>query len=61
MGTVSGSAETMGLPDLRSGKIVTLLGVGDRYEGEYKITDATHSISESGYSTSINVQRNATS
>ena len=61
MQTVTGTAETIGIPDLRAGQLVQLLGVGPRFSGQYKIDQATHSIGASGYSTSLNVTRNAIS
>jgi phage protein D len=61
MGLVGGSAETIGLPDLRSGKIVELKGVGTRFEGLYCVDEATHSIDGNGYLTSFTVKRNSVS
>lgn len=58
--TVTGTAETIGVPDLRAGQLVQLLGVGPRFAGQYKITQATHTIGASGYSTSLSVTRNTT-
>jgi phage protein D len=59
MQLIKGTAETIGIPDLRSGQVVQLLGLGPRFEGLYYIDQATHTINESGYSTSLNVKRNA--
>jgi uncharacterized protein len=61
MGLVSGTAETIGVPDLRGGQIVTMLGVGPRFEGEYRIDEATHSIDGNGYTTKLTVKRNSVS
>jgi uncharacterized protein len=61
MGLVSGKAETIGVPDLRGGQTITLLGVGLRFEGKYRIDQATHNISSSGYRTSLAVERNSVS
>jgi uncharacterized protein len=61
MGLVSGTAETIGVPKLRGGQIVTLLGVGLRFEGDYLIDEATHNIGSDGYKTSLTVKRNAVS
>jgi len=58
---IKGTAETIGIPDLRSGQVVQLLGLGPRFEGLYYIDQATHTINESGYSTSLSVKRNAIS
>lgn len=59
MGLVTGTAETIGVPDLRSGTVIQMLGVGLRFEGEYMIDEATHAIGGSGYKTSLTVKRNS--
>jgi uncharacterized protein len=61
MGLVSGTAETIGVPDLRGGQIITMLGIGPRFEGDYRIDQATHTIGSSGYKTSLTVKRNSVS
>ena len=61
MGLVSGTAETIGVPDLRGGQIIALLGVGRRFEGDYRIDEATHVIGGDGYKTTLNVKRNSVS
>jgi phage protein D len=61
MNLVGGSAQTIGIPDLRSGQVVELKGLGPRFDGFYYIDEATHSISGSGYQTSFTVKRNSVS
>jgi uncharacterized protein len=61
MGLLSGTAETIGVPDLRAGQVIQLLGVGPRFEGQYCIDDATHEIGGDGYKTSLTVKRNSVS
>jgi phage protein D len=61
MGLITGTADTIGVPDLRGGQIITLLGVGQRFEGCYRIDEATHHISNDGYQTSLTLRRNAVS
>ncbi len=61
MGLVSGTAETIGVPDLRAGTVIQMLGVGLRFEGEYRIDEATHEIGGDGYKTSLQVKRNSVS
>ncbi len=56
---VTGSGTTIGIPDLRAGSVVTLLGLGDRFNGDYYVTEATHSIGAGGYTTAFRVRRNA--
>jgi phage protein D len=58
---IKGTAETIGIPDLRSGQNVQLLGLGQRFEGLYHIDQATHTINASGYSTSLHLTRNSIS
>lgn len=58
MQLIKGTAETIGIPELRSGQWVQVLGVGPRFEGWYKIDQATHTINASGYATSLNMTRN---
>lgn len=59
MGFVSGKATTIGIPELWSGKVVELLGLGPLFDGCYYIQQATHTIDESGYNTSFTVKRNS--
>ena len=59
MGFVSGNATTIGIPELWSGKVVELLGLGPLFDGCYYIQQATHTIDESGYNTSFTVKRNS--
>jgi uncharacterized protein len=61
MNLVGGSAETVGIPDLRSGQVVELKGLGPRFDGLYYVDEATHSISSSGYQTRFTVKRNSVS
>ncbi|MBV9301602.1 MAG: phage late control D family protein [Acidobacteriaceae bacterium] len=61
MKLVSGTAATIGVPDLKSGSRVTLSGLGPRFSGDYFVNEATHTIGNAGYSTSFTVKRNAVS
>lgn len=61
MDLVSGSASTIGTPDLRAGQIVQLRGVGLHFEGNYRIEEATHAIGSGGYQTSLSLKRNSVS
>jgi Bacteriophage probable baseplate hub protein len=61
MGLISGTAETIGVPDLRGGQIIQMLGVGPRFEGQYRIDQATHSIGGDGYKTTLSLKRNSVS
>jgi len=61
LGLISGTAETIGVPDLRAGQVIQLLGVGPRFEGDYRIDEATHDIGGDGYKTTLTVKRNSVS
>jgi len=57
---VTGNASTIGVPDIRSGSVVELQGLGPRFSGQYYIDTATHTIGGNGYQTDFTVKRNAT-
>lgn len=48
---VRASGTTVGLPELRAGSRLMILGVGARLSGEYLVTKTTHTIGETGYLT----------
>jgi phage protein D len=54
---VTCSATTVGVPDIRAGRNVIITGAGSRFSGNYFVTQSTHSIGESGYTTSFNARR----
>lgn len=58
---ITGNASTIGVPDIRSGCVVELKGLGPRFSGEYLIDQATHTIGGSGYQTDFTVKRNSSS
>jgi uncharacterized protein len=63
---VVAKGKTIGLPDLRAGVKVQLRGLGRRFSGEdtkwfeYVVTDTTHSVGESGYTTDFTARMEAT-
>lgn len=52
---VTGSGSTIGMPELKAGKMVNIQGVGIKLSGNYYITSSTHTLSSAGYSTSFSV------
>jgi phage protein D len=54
---VKASGSTVGLPDLRAGRKVHIKGLGDRFSGEYFVTQSTHTIGSSGYQTTFSARR----
>jgi phage protein D len=57
---VKASGTCIGLPDLRAGKKVEIEGLGSRFNGTYFITESTHTISDSGYTTKFSARREQT-
>jgi phage protein D len=53
---VAGGGTAMGNPDIQLGTILDLRRVG-RFEGTYEVTQVTHSVSDSGYQTSFQVEK----
>ncbi|HYT56331.1 MAG TPA: hypothetical protein VEQ38_16620 [Verrucomicrobiae bacterium] len=54
---VTASGTCVGLPDLRAGQRVKIAGLGARFSGEYFVTETTHTINDSGYTTKFSVRR----
>jgi len=54
---VKASGTYVGLADLRAGQRVQIEGFGARFSGTYFITDTTHTIGDSGYTTKFNARR----
>jgi phage protein D len=50
---VSGSGETIGIPEIRAGVTVRIEGVTERFSRDYLVEQATHSLGGSGYTTSF--------
>jgi phage protein D len=54
---VKATVRTVGLPDLRAGQRTIIKGLGSRFSGTYFITETTHTIGDSGYTTRFNARR----
>ncbi|MEP6832332.1 MAG: hypothetical protein ABJB74_03015 [Gemmatimonas sp.] len=54
---VKASASTIGLPDLRAGQRVEIVGVGSRLSGTYFVTASTHTFNDQGYITKFEARR----
>lgn len=54
---VTAQGTTVGLPDLRAGQRVRIKGVGKHFSGTYFITDTTHTLADSGYTTRFSARR----
>jgi phage protein D len=56
---VEAEGTTVGLPDLRAGQRVRIVGLGRRFSGEYFVTKTTHTIDDGGYQTKFTARREA--
>lgn len=54
---ITGQGQTVGLPALRAGVNLRLTGLGKRFDGNYYVTESTHRIDGSGYTTSFSVRK----
>jgi phage protein D len=54
-GLVTGKGKTVGLPDLRTGGKIQIIGLG-RYDGMYVVETTTHSMGDSGYTTDFSAR-----
>lgn len=54
---VKATGTTVGLPNLRAGVMVHIENIGSRFSGRYFVTETTHSIGASGYTTKFSARR----
>jgi phage protein D len=57
---ITGEGTAIGNTDIRAGRVIELLKLGQRFSGLYYVTSSTHSVDQSGYITQFTVERNAT-
>jgi uncharacterized protein len=55
---ITASCSIVGNPDLTPGQYIRIEGVGKQLSGKYYVTDVTHTIDGSGFTTKFNVSRN---
>lgn len=53
---LQGEGETVGLPEVGIGMPIKLSGLGERFSSNYYVTDVTHTVDSSGYTTSFTVR-----
>lgn len=56
-GMVKGSGSTVGLPDLKAGTYIEIRELGEIFSGSYYVTRTTHTINDSGYTTTFNARK----
>jgi phage protein D len=55
---ITGRAECIGIPEIRTGENIKLEGLGEKFSRKYYIAGTTHTISNAGYSTTFNMNAN---
>jgi phage protein D len=53
---ITGRGSTVGLPDLRAGRNITIEGLGSRFSGQYVVTESSHKLGSSGYTTEFSAR-----
>ncbi len=56
-GFITGSGTCIGMPQLKAGILIELLGLGTRFNGTYYITSASHSIGSGAYTTNFSIRK----
>ena len=54
---LTGSGTCIGDPRIRAGAVIRLDGLGPDFSGDYRVSNATHSMQASGYTTSFEVRK----
>ena len=54
---VKARGTTIGMPDLRAGRRIEIVGLGGRFSGQYVLTKTDHTLGESGYLTRFECRR----
>lgn len=54
---ITGAGTAIGLPTLRAGATVSMKALGARFDGTYRLTQTTHAIGGSGYTTSFQARK----
>ena len=56
---VRGTGDTIGIPEIKPGIALNLIGLGKWFSGQYYVEKVRHNISTNGYKTNFTVSRNA--
>jgi uncharacterized protein len=54
---LTGSGSTIGNPEIKAGRVINLLGLGNQFSGLYRIISATHTFDGGGYKTNFKVRK----
>ncbi|MBI5960850.1 MAG: hypothetical protein HY866_19080, partial [Chloroflexi bacterium] len=53
---ITGRGTTVGVPEIRAGRLIAITGIGHRYSARYRVTESTHKINDNGYTTQFTVR-----
>jgi len=56
---IEADGSCVGLPSLRAGQTIEIVGVGETFSGIYYVSSVTHTLGTEGYQTRFKVRRNA--
>ncbi|MBI5958668.1 MAG: phage late control D family protein, partial [Chloroflexi bacterium] len=45
---ITGRGTTVGVPEIRAGRLIAITGIGHRYSARYRVTESTHKINDNG-------------
>ncbi len=54
---ITGEGKCGGNPDIRAGKTIEIMGIGERFSGTYYVISTVHSIDDEGYATTFKVRK----
>lgn len=53
---ITGRGASVGVPEIRAGRLIAITGIGQRYSALYRITQSTHKIDSNGYRTQFSAR-----
>jgi phage protein D len=56
---ILGDGTCLGKPEMKVGEMVELQNIGEKFSGNYYLTQVTHTINSNGYRTKFTIERNA--
>ncbi|HEX8127033.1 MAG TPA: hypothetical protein VF548_15770 [Allosphingosinicella sp.] len=54
---IKATGSAVGMPELRTGRVIEILGLGARFSGLYRLSQTTHTLGASGYSVSFQAKK----
>jgi phage protein D len=57
---ITGRGTTVGVPEIRAGRLIAITGIGQRYSALYRVTQSTHKLDSNGYRTQFTARLEGT-